>query len=84
MSAESRGSPRVTPATLTDEMIRMLQDEAAELTGKFPPATVIALAKPTGRRAEQRRRKDSERYHAARMTCAALWNARADRHGAGR
>lgn len=76
----SRFEP-ITAETITDEQILQLQDETVELFGRFPPYTTIALAKPTGRdrRVAYKRERDARRYQDARVSCAALWNAR---HGA--
>ncbi len=76
----------VTADTLTDVMIEILQDDAAEYGLAYPPCTTIALAHPQGRdrRAAYKRARDTRRYQDARVACAARWNARVARHGGAR
>ncbi len=71
----------VTADTLTDIMIRILQNDAAEYGLSYPPCTTIALAHPQGRdrRAAYKRARDAKRYQDARVACAARWNARVTR-----
>lgn len=68
---------KVTPETLTDEMIRELQESS--VSGVLPSYTVIALAGPPrkpDRRAQRKIDRDVKRYMDARIACCAAINAR--------
>jgi hypothetical protein len=69
----------VTPEMLTDEMIREYQCDVAELLGRYPACTVIALAGPpskSDRRKQYKIDRDMKRWQDARIECAARINAR--------
>lgn len=65
----------MTAREVGDDEIRAYQDSVVELTGQFPPCTVIALAGPPrkpDRRAQYKIDRDTKRWQDARVACAAL------------